>query len=76
MAEEDESPKEGDTEAGECGVMESKGRRHFKKEEFVQQFHVMEKSIKMKTEKALGSGAELPSLKKKKKTKREKRFIY
>jgi len=56
--------------------MESKGRRHFKKEEFVQQFHVMEKSIKMKTEKALGSGAELASLKKKKKTKREKRFIY
>ena len=39
---------------GECGIMESKGRRHFKKEEFVQQFHVMEKSNKIKTEKALG----------------------
>ena len=54
--------------------MESKGRRHFKKEEFVQQFHVMEKSNKIKTEKALGSGAEISSLKKEKN--REKRFIY
>ena len=53
---------------GECGIMESKGRRHFKKEEFVQQFHVTEKSNKIKTEKALGSGEELASLKKRKKT--------
>ena len=41
--------------------MESKGRGHFKNEEFIQQFHVTEKSNKIKTEKALGSGAELAS---------------
>lgn len=76
FAEEDESPREGGTEPGEYGVMSSKGRRHFKKEEFVQQFHVMEKSSKIKIEKALGSGAELASLKKRKKLREKKRFIY
>ena len=68
LAEEFESPKQRDTEKpAEHGVMESKGRGPFKNEEFVQQFHVTEKSSKIKTEKALGSGAGLASLKKKKK---------
>lgn len=37
-------------------VMESKGRRLFFRRRFDQQFHVTEKSNKIKTEKALGSG--------------------
>lgn len=73
LAEDDESPREGGTEPGEYGVVEPKGRRHFKKEEFVQQFHVTEKSNKTKIEKLWVLEQNLLALKKKK-TKREKKI--